>query len=370
MRNPSRAILWVFGLAIAITRSSSAQEKRLLRPEDFSRIRTVSDPQISPDGGWIAYAVKTLDLAKDKSATNLWLASWNGSQNFPMTFGEETQTHARFSPDGAYIAFLSSRGDTRENDQLWLLNRKGDVREGHGDEGNVDFAWSPDGKKLVLAITDPDPSAPDPTREEKDKKAAPPSSSGGSSSAGQDRLVDRHTHLFLFDSRAWLDPLTSGARRSIAVLVARQAKIVRDRRGDARRTDSWDIYVVEASWAAERSYDVARGGQQPDWRRTGRSPTGNGSPTSRRRSEADRIRHELRRSRHRRRGSNRTPSLDHGSRVASPPTQLAPVRRRGNHVLAAAWLEVNPAAGDRRRPSPCSIWLRNRSSLATDSRIS
>jgi len=275
MRNPSRSILWVLGLAIAITRSSSAQEKRLLRPEDFSRIRTVSDPQISPDGGWIAYAVKTLDLAKDKSATNLWLASWNGSQNFPMTFGEETQTHARFSPDGAYIAFLSSRGDARENDQLWLLNRKGgDAQKVTETKGDVaDFAWSPDGKKLVLAITDPDPSAPDPDAKEKDKKAAPPIVIRRFQFK-QDKigyLVDRHTHLFLFDlASRKLDPLTSGAHDDLLPSWSpdgREIAFVTRRGDDPDRTDNWDIYVVEASpGGKERQLTTSpEADNNPDW---------------------------------------------------------------------------------------------------------
>src|SRR6266568_2238006 len=52
---------------------------RLLKPEDFAAIRTVSDPQISPDGASVAYVVKTVDLADDKQPTNLWLAQWDGS---------------------------------------------------------------------------------------------------------------------------------------------------------------------------------------------------------------------------------------------------------------------------------------------------
>ena len=31
----------------------------------------------------------------------------------------------RWSPDGRFLAFLSSRGDSADADQLWLLSRRG-----------------------------------------------------------------------------------------------------------------------------------------------------------------------------------------------------------------------------------------------------
>src|SRR5262245_2505187 len=275
MNKQSKAILCVFGLAVAVAGSSSAQEKRRLQPEDFARIRTVSDPRISPDGGWIVYSVKIPDLAKDKNATNLWLASWDGSQNFPITFGEETQTHPRFSPDGAYIAFLSSRTDARENEQLWVLNRKGgDAQKVTDTKGDVaDFAWSPDGKKLVLAITDPDLSAPDPEAKEKDKKTPPPIVIRRFQFK-QDKigyLVERYTHLFLFDLESRkLDPLTSGAHDDLLPSWSpdgREIAFVTRRGDDPDRTDNWDIYVVEARpGGKERQLTTSpEADNNPDW---------------------------------------------------------------------------------------------------------
>ncbi|HEY6929443.1 MAG TPA: S9 family peptidase [Thermoanaerobaculia bacterium] len=268
-------ILWAVGFSIAISGTSSAQEKRLLRPEDFARLLTVGDPHISPDGSGIVYTVKIPDLAKDKNATNLWLADWSGSPNFPITFGEETQTHPRFSPDGAYIAFLSSRGETRENTQLWLLNRKGgDAQKVTDSKGDVDdFAWSPDGKKLVLAMTDPDPSAPDPDAKEKDKKAAPPIVIRRFQFK-QDKigyLVDRYTHLFLLDvASRRLDPLTSGAHDDVLPSWSpdgREIAFVTRRGDDPDRTDNWDIYVVEArAGGKERQLTTSvEADNNPDW---------------------------------------------------------------------------------------------------------
>lgn len=68
--------------------SLGAEQRRLLKPEDFAAIRVVDEPNISPDGDRIAYVVGTVDLKKDKQPKNLWLAKWDGSENRALTFGD------------------------------------------------------------------------------------------------------------------------------------------------------------------------------------------------------------------------------------------------------------------------------------------
>src|SRR6202008_1379351 len=79
---------------------------RTLQPKDFAAIREVSNLQISPDGKWVAYSVRTTDIDKDKRATNLWLAKWDGSSNRALTFGTKSQFTPPFSPDSQQPAFL------------------------------------------------------------------------------------------------------------------------------------------------------------------------------------------------------------------------------------------------------------------------
>ena len=105
-------------LFVALHTSLGADSKRLLKPDDFAVLRDVDEPNISPDGQTIAYVVGTGDLKKDKQPKNLWLAKWDGSENRALTFGDNEQTHPRWSPDGKWLAFLSSRQDENDNDQL------------------------------------------------------------------------------------------------------------------------------------------------------------------------------------------------------------------------------------------------------------
>ena len=112
-------------LFVAFHVSLGAETKRLLKTEDFAAIRDVDEPNLSPDGQTVAYVVGTVDLKKDKQPKNLWLAKWDGSENRALTFGDDEQTHPRWSPDGKWLAFLSSRQDENENDQLWILSSAG-----------------------------------------------------------------------------------------------------------------------------------------------------------------------------------------------------------------------------------------------------
>ena len=52
-------------------------------------MRAVGDPQVSPDGKWVAYTVGTVDAEKDKRDTDIWMVSWDGAEQIRLT-REET----------------------------------------------------------------------------------------------------------------------------------------------------------------------------------------------------------------------------------------------------------------------------------------
>lgn len=133
---------------------------RPMGPDDLMRIATVSDPQIDPSGQWVAYSVGTIDVAADKQVRHLWMASWDGKRQIQLTSRTgEAESSPRFSPDGHWIAFVSSRGDEHEDDQLWLMDRGGgEGMKLPGITGSVvDLAWAPDSKSIALIVEDPDP---------------------------------------------------------------------------------------------------------------------------------------------------------------------------------------------------------------------
>src|SRR5262249_5725959 len=128
---------------------------------DLALTRGVSDPQISPDGAWVAYTVRTADFTEDKNDTDIWMTSWDGKESVRLTRSKSSENTPRWSPDGKYLAFLSSREDENDAAQLWLLSRTGGEAEKVTDlKGGIeDYDWAPDAKRLVLLVEDPDPDA-------------------------------------------------------------------------------------------------------------------------------------------------------------------------------------------------------------------
>ena len=260
-------------LFVALHISLGADSKRLLKPEDFAALRDVDEPNLSPDGQTVAYVVGTVDLKKDKQPKNLWLAKWDGSENRALTFGDNEQTHPRWSPDGKWLAFLSSRQDENENDQLWILSSAG----GEGEQltrekGSVDdFAWAPDSKHIVLVVHDPDPREPE--AKEKEKKTVPPividrfqfkEDIGG-------YITNRWSHLKLLDlASRRLDALTSGQHDDVLPAWSPDGKeiaFVTKRGVDSGRTENWDVYLIEAkAGAKERQLTTTpEADAHPDW---------------------------------------------------------------------------------------------------------
>src|SRR5262245_13137735 len=172
MRSPVFALLLVSLLSATV---AAAAERRALTADDINSLRELGDPQVSPDGEWVAYTVRTTDPVKDKRITHVWMASWDGSRNLQLTQSEHSEHAPRWSPDGKYISLLTARGGDEEPEQVWLLNRAGgEASPLTGFNGDVvDYAWSPDGKRLALIVADENPNKKKKGEEEEDK--TPPS---------------------------------------------------------------------------------------------------------------------------------------------------------------------------------------------------
>src|SRR3982751_1839166 len=102
----SLAVLSVLALPFNALPQSA---KRSINLDDLARLKDVADPQCSPDGNWVVYTVATIDREADKRITNLWMVSWDGKEQVQLTQDSESASSPRWSPDGRYISFVSSR---------------------------------------------------------------------------------------------------------------------------------------------------------------------------------------------------------------------------------------------------------------------
>ncbi len=136
---------------------------RPLRIDDLFKIKNVSDPQLSPDGQWVAYVVSSTDVKADRSSSDIWMVSYDGKVDRQITFtASESENSPRWSPDGRYLSFVSSRPGPTRGSQVWILDRQGgEARQLTEVKGRLQgYEWSPDSKRLAMVIGDPDPDEP------------------------------------------------------------------------------------------------------------------------------------------------------------------------------------------------------------------
>src|SRR5262245_47219605 len=94
--------------------------RRAMTPQDLTRIRLVSDPQIPPDGRCVAFVVTTLSTERDEYLSNLWMVDSGGGTPHRFTTGAGRDTTPRWSPDGQWLAFVAARTPLQKP-QLYVM---------------------------------------------------------------------------------------------------------------------------------------------------------------------------------------------------------------------------------------------------------
>jgi len=124
-------------------------QKRPFDVNAMMELKRISDPQISPDGRWVAFGVQTVDLAANKKPQQIWIVPLAGGTPRQITRDGQDNERARWSPDSKQMAYISDRGGSS---QVWLMDADGSnakqVTNLSTEAGGVLF--SPDGKMAYL----------------------------------------------------------------------------------------------------------------------------------------------------------------------------------------------------------------------------
>src|SRR5438874_6351143 len=93
-------------------------QKRAITIDDYLALKSVGNPQLSPDGKWVAYTVTEQSLKDNRGITRIWLAEVATGSTRQLTAGPGSDRQPRWSPDGRTLAFVSTR---ESGAQLWVL---------------------------------------------------------------------------------------------------------------------------------------------------------------------------------------------------------------------------------------------------------
>lgn len=150
-------------------------EKRFLKAEDLYELKSVTDPQFSPDGKTCVFVQTEMLENKNDYASNLYIIDIeNGGEPKQWTFGENRNHSPRWSPDGSKVAFVSNRNG---KNQIFVMDANGGEAQQaasfkNGASGPV---WSPDGAKIACSVSlKPDEDLLEKEEDKKDEKKLEP----------------------------------------------------------------------------------------------------------------------------------------------------------------------------------------------------
>ena len=102
----SRLSLFIF--LILFSFNSFSQSSKKLEPIDIFSMEYVSEPSISPDGKKVLYVRNFKDIMTDKNYSNIWMINFDGSDNTPITTGNQNDFSPVWSNSGKMFSYKSN----------------------------------------------------------------------------------------------------------------------------------------------------------------------------------------------------------------------------------------------------------------------
>ena len=137
-------------------------------PELSININQISDLNFS-NSNKVAMVIRHAQIEGEKSEylNQIWLSDTNIDDIKQFTYHEKSSTHPRFSPNGEFLAFLSSR---LKKQQIWVMRTSGGEawQFTYEKQGVGSFKWSPSGDKIAFLMIDPKTEQEE--KNEKEKK--------------------------------------------------------------------------------------------------------------------------------------------------------------------------------------------------------
>lgn len=126
------------------------QVKSNLELIDIFNMEFVSDPQISPDGNQIVYVRNFKDVMTDKNLSNLWIINFDGSNNRPITTGNQNDSQPRWSNKGDKVLFMSNKEDNKSKLYVMWMDTKEIAPLTNTPQAPSNVAWSHNDEQIAF----------------------------------------------------------------------------------------------------------------------------------------------------------------------------------------------------------------------------
>ena len=147
MKNMRYAV--VLALLISALSIPLAGSKAPFTFDVMMKLARISDPQLSPDGKMVAFAVQSVDLAANTKPTQIYVVTVDGGTPRQLTQEGSQNSRPRWTPDSKRILFMSNRSSGK---QIWSMAPDGsDARQVTALPTEAEGETvSPDGKMLLF----------------------------------------------------------------------------------------------------------------------------------------------------------------------------------------------------------------------------
>ncbi|WP_446686111.1 DPP IV N-terminal domain-containing protein [Metabacillus herbersteinensis] len=127
-------------------------QKRGMTSADLYALKSVTDPQISPDGTKVIYVQTSINNETDKYDSHLYIYDFEQKKHSQWTYGEGRNHSPRWSPDGKSIAFLSNRD--KETQAYLISTNGGEPRQlTKCKSGISSIEWCPFSKRILFSVS-------------------------------------------------------------------------------------------------------------------------------------------------------------------------------------------------------------------------